>query len=115
VPFLFLIVIQLLEEAKNVLAGLADESLELGEKGIFKRGVAQAPEAPKAPDAPDAPETVKAPEKKKAPEGDKVSTDEGKKPDADNKNDGAVEGAKILSDPGIRAFAEIKIKFNYDY
>ncbi|MBQ7293400.1 MAG: hypothetical protein IJW79_06645, partial [Clostridia bacterium] len=29
--------------------------------------------------------------------------------------DGAVEGAKILSDPGIRAFAEIKIKFNYDY
>ena len=68
-PFLFLIVIHLLEEAKNVLAGLADESLELGEKGIFKRGVAQAPEAPKAPDAPDAPETVKAPEKKKAPEG----------------------------------------------
>ena len=73
-----------LEDAKKVLAGLADESLELGEKGIFKRGVAQAPEAPKAPDAPDAPETVKAPEKKKAPEGDKVSTDEGKKSDVDN-------------------------------
>lgn len=31
------------------------------------------------------------------------------------KANGAVEGAKILSDPAIRAFAEIKIKFNYDY
>ena len=76
-----------LENAKQILAGIADGSLEIGEKGIFKRTVAEAPEAPVAPEAP---EKAKAPEKKKAPDGDKVSSDEGKKSDGE-KNKGETE------------------------
>ena len=64
-----------LEDAKTVLAGLADGSLEIGEKGIFKRTVSEATQAPAAPEAP---EKAKAPEKKKAKFEKKDSTE--KKP-----------------------------------